>query len=121
MKIGFFTINTEKIEESKKFYIDIFGFHVEREFPPDAGMRIIFLSDGEGGEIELIDRGEPVESCSHRNVSIGFRVTDVEETHGMLLEHQVQILSGPIAVPSGVKLLHALDPNGVPLVFVQER
>lgn len=118
MKISFFTIGTSSLEESIKFYQEVLDFELEKRFSPRPGVEIAFLSDKHNSKIELIQRGpiSPSENCP---ISISFEVDDINAVKEHLDKHNVKITSGPTELPSKVKLLHAQDPNGVALGFVE--
>jgi lactoylglutathione lyase len=117
MKLDFVTIQVADIEKSIDFYTRVLGMSVSRRFSPRPGMEIAFM--GEGAQVELI-RDPQARSFQGRGISLGFHVADIEETLALLKENQVEIVHGPAAMPSGVKLLHARDLNGVELGFVQQ-
>lgn len=120
MKIGFITIPTDKLDESIKFYETILDFELFKRFEPSEDVEIAFMSDKHEGVIELISRrGQSPVSHTGCSVSIGFEVEDIDEIKKHLEKHSVKISSGPIRLPNATSLLHAEDPNGVKLGFVQ--
>lgn len=119
MKVNFVTILKARMEESIRFYTEVMGFEVARDFAAAPGRRIVFLADGPGTMIELIE-DEGVTERASGDISIGFHVDDIEATERLMRENGVEITAGPYSVPSGVKLMSVLDPNGVTLGFVQE-
>lgn len=118
MKLEFVTIHTKDLAGSIAFYESLLGFKVARRFSPRPGMEIAFLSDGAGGQVEFIQDEEP--AYEGRGASLGFRVADAEAWAAELRVRGVTVTYGPIAMPNGVKLLGAKDPNGLDLGFVQE-
>ncbi|MBN1241601.1 MAG: VOC family protein [Spirochaetales bacterium] len=118
MKLEFVTVRTKDLEASIRFYESLLGFTVVRRFSPRPGMELAFLSDGSGGQVEFIQSDEPV--YEGRGISLGFRVADAEAWAETLRGKGVTITHGPVAMPNGVKLLGAKDPNGLDLGFVQE-
>ncbi len=118
MKIEFVTVNTAKLEASISFWQEVLGFTIARRFSPRPGMEIVFLADGSGGQIEFVSGGDP--AYQGGGISIGFNVPDMDATIGMLASKGVSIAYGPLDMPNGVRLLGALDPNGLALGFVQE-
>ncbi len=118
MKIDFITIGTKLLDKSVQFYQDVFDFTLFNSYSPAQDVRIAFMSDGHGMKLELIDHVH-VEENQHNNISLGFEVDDIEETKVYLEKKGVKIVSGPINIPDGTRLLHAKDPNGVNLGFVQ--
>ena len=118
MNIDFITIGTIELEKSVKFYQDILGFTLYDRFSPAQDVEIAFLSDSHGTKIELISSVE-AENHSHSNISIGFEVDDINSTKEHLEHNGVKIISGPVKLPHNVYLLHAEDPNGIKLGFIQ--
>ncbi len=118
MKIDFITIHVADIGRAVDFYHRVLGMQVSRRFSPRPGMEIAFMGGG-GQQVEFIcdDQALPYNGSG---VSLGFYVHDIEQTAAHLKENQVEIVSGPIAMKSGVKLLGARDPNGLELGFVQQ-
>ena len=93
-------------------------FEVVTRFGSPEQLEIAFMADKKGNQLEFIQRkGQQVQHDGL--ISIGFNIEDMEATVEYLKSHQVNILEGPHTLPSGVKLLHAQDLNGVALGFVQ--
>lgn len=119
MNISFVTIPVSSLDETIKFYQEVLGFEVVNRFKPDSQIEIAFMSDKKGSQLEFIQRsGEKIQHDG--TISIGFYVEDINAAADYLKKHNVQITAGPIDLPSGVKLLHAKDINGVALGFVQQ-
>ncbi len=120
MKIDFISIGTLSVEKSVSFYQDVLGFTLYDRYSPAPDIEIAFLSDDHGTKIELLEKvmTEKHENC---NISIGFEVDDIYSTKEHLEHNGVKIISGPVELPHNVKLLHAIDPNGVKLGFVQHK
>ena len=118
MNIDFISIGTLSMEKSIKFYQDVLGFTLYDKYSPAQDVEIAFLSDNHGTKIELISKVE-LEEGIHSNISIGFEVDDINSTKEHLEHNGVKIISGPVKLPHNVFLLHAEDPNGINLGFVQ--
>jgi lactoylglutathione lyase len=117
MKIGFVTIHVSDLDKTISFYENVMGFSIKRRFKAGPQVEIVFMDDGSGNQLEFITgTGHFVEA---KGISIGFNVEDIEKTHDHLKNNGVRIVFGPATMPSGVKLLHAVDLNGVELGFVQ--
>ncbi len=119
MKIDFITIYTDKRAESITFYTDVLGFILDKQMDVGGGVALVFLSDGEGGYIELVDRGTPVPKSENCPVAITIKVDDIHKTDRMVEEQGCTKTFGPITLPNGISLLHILDPNGVTINFVE--
>jgi lactoylglutathione lyase len=118
MNIGFITIPVTSIEDTIKFYQEVLDFQIVTRFGAGPKMEIVFMSDKNGNQLEFIQRGS--EKIQHDGlISIGFYVEDINATEDYLRKHNVNIIEAPITLPSGVKLMHAEDLNGVALSFVQ--
>jgi predicted enzyme related to lactoylglutathione lyase len=119
MKIDFITIYTIDIEKSIDFYQRVLDFKVSRRFTPGTGMEIVFMDDQHGQQIEFIKDSKEL-PYSGSGLALGFYVQDIEKTAEHLEKQKVNILYGPLSLPSGVKLLHARDNNGLELGFVEQ-
>jgi lactoylglutathione lyase len=118
MKIDYVTIHVADIERAITFYHKVLGMQISRRFSPRPGMEIAFMG-GSGVQVEFV-RDELAPAYSGSGISLGFYVGDMEKTVAQLLENQVEIISGPLTMKNGVKLLQARDCNGVELGFVQQ-
>ena len=118
MNIGFITIPVTSLDETIKFYQEVMDFEIIRRFGGGPQMEIVFMADKKGNQLEFIQSGNT--KVEHDGlISIGFNVDDIDATAAYLREHNVNITQGPDTLPSGVKLMHANDLNGVGLGFVQ--
>lgn len=123
MNISLITIVVKDLQKSLKFYKEILGFVETKSFSPREGVKIVFLKDQDSGTIELIeDKTKPKDEGDYgeSRMSIGFEVTDMERKVKELIDKGVEIVRGPIEVPSGVKLAFIKDPNGVEIELIQE-
>ncbi|MDF2839908.1 MAG: glyoxalase/Bleomycin resistance/Dioxygenase superfamily protein [Clostridia bacterium] len=118
MNISFVTIPVTSLDETIKFYQEVMDFQIVTRFGAGPQMEIVFMSDKNGNQLEFIQKSG--ESIQHDgSISIGFYVEDINATEAYLREHHVNIDQAPMTLPSGVKLMHARDLNGVALGFVQ--
>lgn len=118
MNIGFVTIPVSSLDETIKFYREVLDFEIVSRFGAGPQMEIVFMADKKGSQLEFIQSGS--EKVEHNGlISIGFNVDDIHATEDFLRKHNVNITKGPDTLPSGVKLMHAHDLNGVGLGFVQ--
>jgi lactoylglutathione lyase len=119
MKLDFITVYTIDIEKSIVFYQRVLDFKISRRFTPGTGMEIVFMDDQHGHQIEFIKDSKEL-PYSGSGLSLGFYVRDIKKTAAHLESCGVEILYGPLNLPSGVKLLHARDNNGLELGFVEQ-
>jgi lactoylglutathione lyase len=117
MEIGFVTVHVKDLEATIEFWQRVMGFAVARRFKAGPQVEIAFMDDGHGNQIEfIVGTGHAYKGDG---ISIGFDVADIEATAEHLRKHGVAIVFGPSTMPSGVKLLHARDLNGLELGFVE--
>lgn len=121
MNIRFNTITVKDLDESLKFYKEILGFIEIKRFNPMEGVTIAFLKDEDSGLIELIEYQNTSKDDDIREsiVSIGIGVVDLERTLNELKDKGVELIRGPIEVPSGEKFEFIKDPNGVEIELIQ--
>lgn len=119
MQINYFSIYTDKLEETIKFYTDFLEFNLERRVQASEKVTLVFLNDGKGGNIELVDQGIPVEEPKNNSVAITIVVDNVEDIEKKANEAGYIKSFGPQKMPSGVTLLHIMDPNNVTINFVE--
>ncbi|OHD11900.1 MAG: hypothetical protein A2Y41_04865, partial [Spirochaetes bacterium GWB1_36_13] len=101
MNIGLITVMTRELEKSVQFYQTVLEFEKTRQFSPRPGMKIVFLKDKNGSQIEFIFDPE-AKPFQGEGISIGFYTDNILETEKHLKNHQVEIISGPITTPNGV-------------------
>jgi catechol 2,3-dioxygenase-like lactoylglutathione lyase family enzyme len=100
---------------SRRFYRDLLGLAVYREFgPPDDPGLVFFL--GGGGLLELSGQG-PARGLE--GAALWLQVRDVAQTHRALVAAGVRVLREPVREPWGLVEMWAEDPDGLRLVFVQ--
>jgi len=117
MKFCHVTINVGNMDESVRFYRDIIGLPVKRQFSPAPGMEIVFLGNDGETEIELIHNAARTDIAVGRDISLGFFVGSVQETLESL---QAQgIATSELFQPApGVRFFYVSDPNGVSIQFI---
>lgn len=114
MKMKHVTINTAKMEESIQFYKEIVGLEMKVDMR-GMGAPIVFLADGDGPCVELIEN--PAQAYSGAGISIGFHAADVEAKRAELEEKG--FAPTPIIQPNpNTKFFFIKDPNGVTIQFI---
>ncbi|WP_242984185.1 VOC family protein [Clostridium tertium] len=98
MNIKFVTITVKNLKESIKFYEDVLNLKIAREFSPMEGTNISFLKGESSAMLELIEYENKSikDEVSHSKVSIGFEVTDLDNTIKELEEKNIKIIRGPL-------------------------
>jgi len=106
------------MEESLKFYTEIVGLEVNRRFNAGPEVEIAFLGDGET-QVELIGSGVTKEMSIGEDISLGFKVSSVDETMAFVKEKGITIHSGPFQPNPHIKYFYVTDPNGLKIQFVE--
>ncbi len=100
-------------ERSRRFYRDVLGLAVAREFGPrdDPGL-VLFLGNG---LLELSGRSpEPP-----RGMALWLQVRDVHDEHRRLAAAGVTVVRPPQVEPWGLVEMWLEDPDGVSIVLVE--
>lgn len=122
MKFVFTTIHVKDIDASVAFYEDLVDLKVARTFDSGRGSKIVFLTDGEAGSLELVESAtynEGHKFVLNDRVSIGFQVSDIDQSYKAVLEKGYPVLGDIIRTPTGVAFFYVEDPNGVPVQLIQ--
>jgi predicted enzyme related to lactoylglutathione lyase len=101
-------------DRSRRFYRDVLGLAVYREFGPadDPGM-VFFLGQG------LLEVSGAGSGPSGTAVMIWLQVRDVGAEHARLTAAGVRVLRPPVREPWGLTEMWLEDPDGVRIVVVQ--
>jgi catechol 2,3-dioxygenase-like lactoylglutathione lyase family enzyme len=99
---------------SRRFYRDVLGLAVSREFgsPADPGV-VFFLGTG------LLEVSGQAAGHAGGSVMIWLQVRDVHAEHERLASAGVRILREPAAEPWGLTEMWIEDPDGVRIVLVE--
>lgn len=95
---------------SQRFYRDILGLAVYREF---AGGEVYFLGNG------LLEVSGRSAGAPPTGLQLWLQVRDVEAEHARLAALGVQVVREPRTEPWGLVEMWVADPDGVPIVLVQ--
>ena len=99
---------------SRRFYRDVLGLAVYREFgPPEDPATVFFLGPG-FLEVSGHAAGPP-----GRSVMIWIQVRDVHAEHARLAAAGVPVIREPAAQPWGLIEMWIEDPDGVRIVLVE--
>jgi len=105
------------LDRSRRFYRDVLGLAVYREFgPPDDPSLVFFLGQG---LLEVSGGGAPSGAPPSPAVMIWLQIRDVHAEHTRLAAAGVPILREPVTEPWGLTELWIEDPDGVRLVLVE--
>jgi catechol 2,3-dioxygenase-like lactoylglutathione lyase family enzyme len=99
---------------SRRFYRDVLGLAVYREFGPAADPAVVFFLGQ--GLLEVSGHGP---GPSRGPVMIWLQVRDVRAEHSRLAAAGVRVLREPAAEPWGLTEMWIEDPDGVKIVLVE--
>ena len=99
---------------SRRFYRDVLGLAVYREFGPSADPEVVFFL-GAG----LLEVSGSSEGPAGNSVLIWLQVRDVDAEHERLAAVGVRVLRGPVTEPWGLIEMWIEDPDGVQIVLVE--
>ena len=99
---------------SRRFYRDVLGLAVYREFGPANDPSVVFFLGQ--GLLEVSGHGPGQPGAS---VMIWLQVRDVRAERGRLDTAGVRVLREPTAEPWGLTEMWIEDPDGVPIVLVE--
>jgi catechol 2,3-dioxygenase-like lactoylglutathione lyase family enzyme len=102
------------LARSRRFYRDVLGLAVYREFgPADDPSVVFFLGQG---LLEVSGHGP---GPSGESVMIWLQVRDVHAEHSRLAAAGVHVRRVPTVEPWGLTEMWIEDPDGVPIVLVE--
>lgn len=122
MKFCWVTIIVKDMEESLKFYKDIVGLKIMRQFEAGPGVEIVFLGYKEGEtQVELIHNEHIQNIDVGKDISLGFLVDSIDDQMKFLEESGIEIHDGPFQVNPNTKFFYCLDPNNIRVQFVEQK
>src|SRR5690349_3396543 len=101
-------------DRSRRFYRDLLGLAVYREFGPPDDPGLVFFPGQGLLEVSGHTAGPPGSS-----VMIWIQVRDVHAEHGRLAAAGVRILREPVPEPWGLTEMHIEDPDGIRIILVE--
>jgi catechol 2,3-dioxygenase-like lactoylglutathione lyase family enzyme len=102
------------LDQSRRFYRDVLGLAVYREFGPAADPSVVFFL-GQG----LLEVSGRAAGPPGGPVAIWLQVRDVHAERGRLAAAGVRIVREPTAEPWGLIEMWTEDPDGIPIVLVE--
>jgi catechol 2,3-dioxygenase-like lactoylglutathione lyase family enzyme len=101
-------------ERSRRFYRDVLGLPIYREFgPPDDPGLVFFLGSG------FLEVSGQAPGGTGGSVMIWIQVRDVRAEHRRLRAAGVSVLREPVVEPWGLVETWIEDPDGVRIVLVE--
>ncbi|MDW2796068.1 VOC family protein [Clostridium boliviensis] len=117
MKFCWTTLHVKSLEESIRFYHEIIGLNIIKQFETGPDMKIAMLGEQGNALIELIEqKGISLES---RGISIGFEVASIDEAMEQLKKNHIGIKSGPFLPVPSTTFFFVEDPDGMEVQIVQ--
>jgi catechol 2,3-dioxygenase-like lactoylglutathione lyase family enzyme len=102
------------LDRSRRFYRDVLGLAVYREFGPAADPAVVFFLGQ--GLLEVSGHGP---GAAGAPVEIWLQVRDVRAEHVRLAAAGVRVLREPVTEPWGLTEMWIEDPDGVRIVVVE--
>jgi catechol 2,3-dioxygenase-like lactoylglutathione lyase family enzyme len=106
-------LHPRDLAASQRFYRDILGLAVYREF---AGGQVFFLGNG---LLEVSGHGSDGPPSGVESFELWLQVRDVGAEHARLAALGVPVLRAPQLEPWGLIEMWIADPDGVRIVLVQ--
>jgi catechol 2,3-dioxygenase-like lactoylglutathione lyase family enzyme len=107
-------LRPSELARSRRFYRDLLGLAVYREFGDPADPAVVFFLGGGFLELSGVEEGR-----AHSSLSLWLQVRDVAGEHERLGSLGVRILQPPRREPWGLIEMWIVDPDGVRIVLVQ--
>jgi catechol 2,3-dioxygenase-like lactoylglutathione lyase family enzyme len=102
------------LDRSRRFYRDLLGLAVYREFgPPEDPGTVFFLGPG------FLEVSGHAAGPAGRSLMIWIQVRDVQAEHARLVAAGVPVIREPVAEPWGLIEMWIQDPDGVQIVLVE--
>jgi catechol 2,3-dioxygenase-like lactoylglutathione lyase family enzyme len=102
------------LDRSRRFYRDVLGLAVYREFGPADNPGVVFFLGQ--GLLEVSGHGP---GASGGALLIWLQVRDARAEHGRLAAAGVRVLREPVTEPWGLTETWIEDPDGVRIVLVE--
>lgn len=110
MKLVWTTIKVKNIDRSIKFYSDLLGLPVDREFVSDE-RKFAMLGKVDDTKIELMEDPNLIWEHGTESFSLGLECDNLEETIGKIRAARLALL-GPIAPNPSISFYYLTDPDG---------
>jgi len=102
------------LDRSRRFYRDVLGLAVYREFgPADDPSVVFFLGQG------LLEVSGQAPAPPGASVMLWLQVRDVRAEHARLTAAGARVVREPVTEPWGLIEMWITDPDGIPIVLVE--
>jgi len=102
-------------DAGRAWYRDVLGLRVYREYGTGGRVTGVVFFLG-GGFLELVSGGSPVPGTG---AALWLQVPDVDAEHARLADAGVDVLSGPVDEPWGLRECWVADPDGVRIALIE--
>lgn len=113
--VGAITLFVEDLDESKRFYQEVFGLPVHFEDDASAVFRfgdlLVNLLQSTAA-VELIEPASVASPDAGARLQLTIEVDDVDATCAELTRRGVKLLNGPMDRPWGIRTASFRDPGG---------
>jgi catechol 2,3-dioxygenase-like lactoylglutathione lyase family enzyme len=107
-------VRPRNLGRSRRFYRDVLGLAVYREFgPPDDPGMVFFLGSG------FLEVSGHAPGPAGGPVMIWIQVRDVRAEYDRLAAADVTVLREPVTEPWGLTEMHLEDPDGIGIILVE--
>ena len=107
-------VRPRNLGRSRRFYRDVLGLAVYREFgPPDDPGMVFFLGSG------FLEVSGHAPGPAGGPVMIWIQVRDVRAEYDRLAAADVTVLREPVIEPWGLTEMHLEDPDGIRIILVE--
>ena len=107
-------VRPSDLGRSLRFYRDVLGLAVYREFgPPDHRGMVFFLGQG------LLEVSGSASSAPGRSLMVWIQVRNIREEHARLVAAEVPVIREPLTEPWGLAEMWIEDPDGIRIVLVE--
>jgi catechol 2,3-dioxygenase-like lactoylglutathione lyase family enzyme len=107
-------LRPRNLGRSRRFYRDVLGLAVYREFgPPDDPGMVFFLGSG------FLEVSGHAPGPAGGPVMIWIQVRDVRAEYDRLAAADVTVLREPVTEPWGLTEMHLEDPDGIRIILVE--
>lgn len=108
-------VRPSDFEAGVRWYRDVLGLRVYREYGVGGRVSGVVFFLG-GGFLELVSGASPV---AGGGAALWLQVPDVDAEHARLVAAGVEVLSGPVDEPWGLRECWVVDPDGVRIALIQ--
>ena len=114
-EIAAMTLFVEDLDDTKRFYQEVFGLPVHYEDDDSAvfkfGVTLINLLKTSAA-VQLIEPASVASAEAGARMQLTIQVNDVDATCAELISRGVQLLNGPMDRPWGIRTASFRDPAG---------